>query len=171
MKKLSIALISLSFINFLVITAYPLDLVKKDVNLNQAGPEFSLKTSYESVINLNSAYTFEPSYSMLVPFQDGGGGGGNKTMSIVGAVALAVLGGYLIYKGANYKEGTRTTQVGEGGTGKTSSGGALYYAGGLICLAVSVILVRGALKSNKAMLSYETELKNLSNAQKKLAIR
>lgn len=91
-----------------------------------------------------------------------------KKGSIIAAIGFAGLGGFLFYTFATFEESERVTQVTEeGGRGLTSGHRGYSLGGALACFAVTAGFINDVVKKSKAIKSYEKEINQLAEAQKK----
>ena len=195
MKKKAVTLISVIFILFVAINAYPSEMPSNQLTLSKSNSisvsklneEFSLMKNYEIVTINTPFFDFEKTTSELAQarrrtkkFSDPESvrqaikiQKKKKTASLIVSVGFLGLGSALIYAFATYEEAERTAQQEEveaevGSQQNTSVARRMSLIGGVISGVVCVVLFFDAVKRGKTIKSYEKELKKFAEEQNKI---
>lgn len=195
MKKRAATLISVIFILFVSINAYPSEVPSNQLTLSKSSAvsvsklneEFSLMKNYEIATINTPFFDFEKTTSELTQARRRGKKFSDpesirqeikiqkkkKTSSLIASVGFLGLGGTLIYVFATYEEGTRESQEGVtqwGGTEQqnTSVLRRMSLFTGILSCVLSAVLVNDAIKRGKTIRSYEKELKKFAEEQNKI---
>ena len=196
MRKIASTFLTIIFILFLSINAYPSETPSNHFKLSKSSAfsisklneEFSLKKNYETEVKkINTPFfDLEKTGSELAQVRRGMKKFSDpesirqeikiqkkkKTTSLIVSGICLVGGGSLIYLFATIKEGERTGQQeevdpGVGSQQNTSVSRTISLFGGLISCAVGVVLVNDVFKRGKRIKAYEKELKKFAEEQNK----
>jgi len=195
MKKKAVTLISVIFILFVSINAYPSEMPSNQLTLSKSSSfsvsklneEFSLMKNYEIATIKTPFFDFEKTTSELAQVRRRTKKFSNpeairqeikiqkkkKATSLIVSVGFLGLGSALIYVFATYEEAERTAQQEEveapvGSQQNTSVARRMSLIGGVISGVVSVVLFFDAIKRGKTIRSYEKELKKFAEEQNKI---
>lgn len=195
MKKKAVTLMSVIFILFVSINAYPSEMPSNQFSLSKSSAfsvsklneEFSLMKNYEIATINTPFFDFEKTTSELAQARRRGKKFSNpeeirqeikvqkkkKTSSLIASVGFLGLGSALVYAFLTYEETTRVSQE-----GVTQRGGAeqentsvlrrMSLFGGILSGVLSAVLLNDAIKRAKTIRSYEKELKKFAEEQNKI---
>jgi len=196
MRKIAATFLTIFFILFLSINAYPSETPSNHFKLSKSSAfsisklneEFSLKKNYEIEVKKINApfFDLEKTESELAQVRRGMKKFSDpesirqeikiqkkkKTTSLIVSGICLVGGGSLIYLFATYEEAERTGQQeevdpGVGSQQNTSVLRRMSLFAGLISCVVGVVLVNDVLKRGKRIKAYEKELKKFAEEQNK----
>jgi len=195
MKKKAVTLISVIFILFVSINAYPSEMPSNQLTLSKSSAfsvsklneEFSLMKNYEIATINTPFFDFEKTTSELAQarrrtkkFSDPESirqeikiQKKKKMSSLIASVGFLGLGSTLIYVFATYEEAERTDQQEEvealvGSQQNTSVARRMSLFGGILSCVLSAVLVNDTIKRGKTIRSYEKELKKFAEEQNKI---
>jgi len=196
MRKIAATFLSVIFILFVSINAYPSETPSNHFKLSKSSAfsisklneEFSLKKNYEKEVKkINTPFfDLEKTGSELAQVRKGIKKFSDpesirqeikiekkkKTTSLIVSGICLVGGGGLIYLFATYKEAERVDQQeevdpGVGGQQNPSGMRIMSLLGGLISFGISAMLINDVVKRGKRIKSYEKELKKFAEEQNK----
>jgi len=183
MKKISASYLIVTFVLFITANVYSTEKALKHFKYSKPSPfsiskfneEFSLKKNYEIEIKkINHPFFELEKLGKELNLQQVGHDPRidflqieikklkkKKTGYLIGSIAFAGLGGFLIYKYATYE-----AQEGQIRT-RAFVGRRRFTFPILTSLGISAVLLNGSIQARKKIKSYEIELKKLSDAEKK----
>lgn len=195
MKKRAATLISVIFILFVSINAYPSEVPSNQLTLSKSSAvsvsklneEFSLMKNYEIATINTPFFDFEKTTSELAQARRRGKKFSDpesirqeikiqkkkKTSSLIASIGFLGLGSTLIYVFATYEEAERVDQQEDvlapvGSQQNTSVTRRVSLFGGILSCVLSAVLVNDAIKRGKTIRSYEKELKKFAEEQNKI---